>query len=236
MASERVSTGVEKLDEMLSGGFPANSSIILMGPPGAGKSTLLNQFVRTGLEEGEKDLYITLDSSPDDVTDSAEYFGWDIDSDDLLFIDGYSWREGQDVETDYAIKGPSDLNQMNMTLADAMEDLGTGRKRVVLDSVSTLVLYTDPQSAVKFLQVVGAKSKASSGCLLMTLEEGVHDAKTISTLNYVADGMIQMKMDGDTRMLSIQRMQKTEHTRDWYEFEIEREGEGINILGKAEEQ
>lgn len=229
-AVERKSTGVAKLDELLSGGFPRNASILVVGPPGVGKSTFLNQFMHTGLQDQEKGIYLTLDDSPDEIRENASYFGWDFDSfnDDFVFIDGYSWREGEDVDSRFAIQGPSDLNQMNMTLADALSEVGEGSKRMVLDSVSTLVLYTDPNSAVKFLQVVGAKSKASNGCLLMTLEEGVHDEKTISTLNYVADGMIRMKMEGDQRMMSVSRMEKTSHSREWIEYTI-KEGEGIVV-------
>jgi KaiC/GvpD/RAD55 family RecA-like ATPase len=228
---QRKTTGVEKLDEVLDGGFPHNSSVIVVGPPGVGKSTFINQFMYDGLSEGEKGVYLTLDNSPDEVRENAAYFGWEFTQyeEDFVFIDGYSWREGEDISGRFAIKGPSDLNQMNMTLADAMSEVGDGSKRMVLDSVSTLVLYTDPNSAVKFLQVVGAKSKASDGCLLMTLEEGVHDEQTISTLNYVADGMIRMKMDGDTRKISVQRMEKTSHSSDWMEYKITEDG-GLEII------
>ncbi|MDY6768927.1 MAG: ATPase domain-containing protein [Candidatus Nanohaloarchaea archaeon] len=232
---KRESTGIGGLDEEISGGFPQNTSILLVGPPGVGKSTFANQFLFQGLQEGEKALYITLDSSPEEVKETARYFGWDFDEygENVVFIDGYSWREGGEPDSEFAIEGPSDLNQMNITLADAMKQLGKGRKRVVLDSVSTLVLYTDPSSAVKFLQVVGAKSKASDSNLLMALEEGVHEEKTISTLNYVADGLMRMKMEGDRRLMSVQRMVKTEHTRDWLEFGIDTDT-GIQVKEAAE--
>lgn len=232
---KRESTGIDGLDEAIAGGFPQNSSILLVGPPRVGKSTFVNQFAYQGLQEGEKVLYITLDSSPGEVKETASYFGWDFDEygDNIVFIDGYSWREGGDTDSAFAIEGPSDLNQMNITLADAMKEVGTGRKRVVLDSISTLVLYTDPNSAVKFLQVVAAKSKASNSNLLMTLEEGVHEQKTISTLNYVADGLINMAMEEDRRRMSVQRMVKTEHSRDWLDFTIGT-GEGIQVREPAE--
>ncbi|MCJ7478594.1 MAG: hypothetical protein MUP63_00255 [Candidatus Nanohaloarchaeota archaeon QJJ-7] len=232
---ERETTGIEGFDRKLSGGIPRNASVLLVGPPGTGKTTFLNQFLYTGLQKGEKGIYITLDSPPEEVKETALYFGWDFDDfgDDLVFIDGYSWREGGEPESEFAIEGPSDLNQMNITLADAMKKVGQGRKRIVMDSVSTLILYTDPSSAVKFLQVVSAKSKASDSNLLMSLEEGVHEQKTISTLNYVSDGLMKMRREEERRMFSIQRMIKTEHSRDWTEFEIEGDA-GIKAKGEVE--
>ncbi|AOV94653.1 hypothetical protein AQV86_01875 [Nanohaloarchaea archaeon SG9] len=226
MAGDRVSTGVEGLDGAMEGGFPANSTVILMGSDGTGKESLVNKFVYQGLEEGEESMYVTLDGSPDDVKDDADYYGWDFtDHDDrIVFVDGYSWQAGGSDEQ-FALDGLSDLNQMNMTFTDALNALGNESKRVAIHSASTLLLYTDPKSAVKFLQVVGAKSSSSGGCLVITLEEGMHDEKTVNTIKHVADGVIKTKLDGDDKKLSIQRMDKTDTSRDWKDFEVDDSGD-----------
>lgn len=182
--------------------------------------------MQQGLEEDQGGLFIALDDAPDDVLDNARSFGWDFmeHEDKFVFMDAYSWRLGEEVEGKYAIQGPSDLNQINMTLTDALRDVGDIEKRMVIDSVSTLILYTDKDSAAKFLQVVSAKTKANNGVLLLTVEEGVQDEEAISTLNYVADGVIRFEMEGDTRKLVVSRMSRTSHERDWHEFEITDDG------------
>lgn len=226
MGDDRVSTGIEDLDEALEGGFPKNSTIILMGSDGTGKESLVNKFVYQGLEEGEESMYVTLDGTPDDVKDDAQYYGWDFSEheDRIVFVDGYSWQAGGSDEQ-FALDGLSDLNQMNMTFTDALNALGDESKRVAIHSASTLLLYTDPKSAVKFLQVVGAKSSSSGGCLVITLEEGMHDEKTVNTIKHVADGVIKTKLDGDDKKISVQRMDKTDTSREWKDFEVNDSGD-----------
>jgi KaiC/GvpD/RAD55 family RecA-like ATPase len=174
-------------------------------------------------------MYVTLDGTPDDVKDDAEYYGWSFTEheDRIVFVDGYSWQAGGSDEQ-FALDGLSDLNQMNMTFTDALNALGDESKRVAIHSASTLLLYTDPKSAVKFLQVVGAKSSSSGGCLVITLEEGMHDEKTVNTIKHVADGVIKTKLDGDDKKISVQRMDKTDTSREWKDFEVDDSG-SINI-------
>lgn len=217
----REETGIAKLDEILGGGIPEGGTVLVTGEPGTAKTTFCNQFMNTGLEQGEGGIYITLDHPPDEVIDAAEQFGWQLsDSDSFLIVDVYSWRLGEELSGKYTVQGPSDLNQLNMALSDALHDIGDGTKRIVVDSASTLIFYTEPQLAVKFLQVVSAKSKASNGALLITVEESVHDEKVLSTLNYVADGVIRLRKEGDSHHFSVDRMMKTDHPSDWFEFSI----------------
>ncbi|MFB6204115.1 MAG: RAD55 family ATPase [Candidatus Nanohaloarchaea archaeon] len=230
MGDDRVSSGIEGLDEMLNGGFPANSTVIIMGDEGTGKEAIVNKFIYEGLENGDEAMYFTLDDSPEGVEEDAEYYGWDFSEydDNIVFVDGYSWQAGGS-DSKFALEGLSDLNQMNMTFTDALNELGDDEKRVAMDSASTLLLYTDATSAVKFLQVVGAKSAGSGGCLLITLEEGMHDDQTISTVSHVADGVIKLRVDGDQNQISVERMDKTDHTRDWKDFEVDGDAGEVNI-------
>lgn len=62
---ERVSTGVARLDEMLSGkGYYRGSTVLLSGTAGTGKSSLAAHFVDAACRRGERCLYFLFEESP----------------------------------------------------------------------------------------------------------------------------------------------------------------------------
>lgn len=58
-----VSSGVERLDEMLGGGLDRGASLLIMGPAGAGKSTLGSQFVGAAAERDESAVVYLFDET-----------------------------------------------------------------------------------------------------------------------------------------------------------------------------
>src|SRR3954462_6062079 len=76
---KRASTGIAGLDDVLGGGLPANHLYLVEGTPGAGKTTLGLQFLRKGVETGEKGLYITLSETSSELMTIAASHGWSLD-------------------------------------------------------------------------------------------------------------------------------------------------------------
>jgi circadian clock protein KaiC len=63
--NERVSSGVARLDEMLSGkGYYRGSTILLSGTAGTGKTSLAAHFVDAACRRGERCLYFLFEESP----------------------------------------------------------------------------------------------------------------------------------------------------------------------------
>ena len=67
VSNERVSTGVERLDSMLSGGYYRGASVLITGFPGTAKTTLSGAFSQAACERGEKTLFISFDSDAGEV-------------------------------------------------------------------------------------------------------------------------------------------------------------------------
>jgi circadian clock protein KaiC len=63
VSSERVSTGITQLDEMMEGGYFRGSSTLVSGSPGTAKSTLATAFIYACCERGERALYISFDEA-----------------------------------------------------------------------------------------------------------------------------------------------------------------------------
>lgn len=77
-AKERVSTGIERLDAMLSGGYWRGSSILFSGTAGTGKTTVAAHFASGGCRRGERCLFLSFDESPDQIKRNLSSAGIDI--------------------------------------------------------------------------------------------------------------------------------------------------------------
>jgi circadian clock protein KaiC len=77
--SERKSSGLKELDEMLSGkGYYKGSTVLISGPAGTGKTSLTYHFVDASCRKGEKCLVLAFEESPDQIVRNMKSIGLDI--------------------------------------------------------------------------------------------------------------------------------------------------------------
>ncbi len=222
-------TGIAKLDKILTGGFPENSTILIRGSPGTGKSTLCQQFMIIGLKASQFGIYITLDTAPDDILKNMKRFNGIeqyISKKMMIFLDAYSWKVGggKDEVWKKVLQGGLDINSLNVMLAEILKNMAEREKRSVFDSVSTLLLYIPSDLVVRFIPILIAKCKQAKSTQVLILEEGVHDEEIVNTLSYLADGVVEMKMEGPKRYMRISKMRGTSCSHDWLEYSIEDSG------------
>lgn len=75
---ERISTGVARLDTMLSGGVYRGSSVLISGTAGSGKSSLSAHFAKATAERGERCLYLSFEESPGQIKRNMKSIGLDL--------------------------------------------------------------------------------------------------------------------------------------------------------------
>jgi circadian clock protein KaiC len=65
--TERISTGIARLDVMLGGGYYRGAGVLITGFPGTAKSTLSGAFTEAACLRGERTLFISFDSDANEV-------------------------------------------------------------------------------------------------------------------------------------------------------------------------
>jgi KaiC/GvpD/RAD55 family RecA-like ATPase len=238
---KRVKTGIGGLDELLSGGFPKNSVILVSGPPGSGKTILCYQFLYKGLEERDKCLFLSVNKKIEGVLNQARELGLDFQP---------AMEEGQ-------IKFLSlDINKKLVYETLANEVISGSYDRVVLDSItplSEMPIYTSNPGLINNISIIEEKEFSPDGnfpiirlhlhfimntletaeCTSIVTSELPADSTNLSRdgfSEFLADGVIILSLDPamDRRKLTIMKMRATKHTLKPQHIEI-REG-GITIL------
>ncbi len=67
VSDERISSGLPRLDVMLSGGYYRGSNVLISGAPGTAKSTLAGLFVAAACERGERAMYVNFDEGASQI-------------------------------------------------------------------------------------------------------------------------------------------------------------------------
>jgi circadian clock protein KaiC len=67
VSNERVSSGVQRLDTMLSGGYYRGASVLITGYSGTAKTTLSGAFAEAACRRGERTLFVCFDTKASEV-------------------------------------------------------------------------------------------------------------------------------------------------------------------------
>ncbi|MGA7821870.1 MAG: circadian clock protein KaiC [Candidatus Sulfotelmatobacter sp.] len=79
VSSERISSGIPRLDTMLGGeGFYRGSTVLVSGTAGTGKTSLAAHFVDAACRRGERCLYFSFEESPGQLVRNMQSIGLDL--------------------------------------------------------------------------------------------------------------------------------------------------------------
>ncbi|GAC1444786.1 MAG: circadian clock protein KaiC [Vulcanimicrobiaceae bacterium] len=78
LLENRLSTGVERLDRMLQGGYRIGTTTLISGLPGTSKTTLGAEFLWAGCRNGERVLFVGFDEPAEQMIYDARSVGIDL--------------------------------------------------------------------------------------------------------------------------------------------------------------
>jgi KaiC domain protein len=217
MMADKVATGAKGLDDMLKGGIPKGHVVAVIGSFGTGKTTLATQFVVQGLANGEKAIFISLEEDEGSVIASAEAFGWDLNK----YIGSKALHIVQLTPDDMK----SSVQKIRSDLPDKIQQFGA--TRIAMDSVSLFsMLFESPLEQRTSLFQLARTIKASGATSMFTAEAGQGKGSRDGLVEYVADGVIFLRLYEDERNSTVQpviqilKMRRTEHMRQMRPYTI----------------
>ena len=187
----RSSTGVEGLDDILSGGLPTSHVFLVEGEPGTGKTTLGLQFLLDGLRNRQRVLYITLSESEREIRKVATSHGWTLEGVSIFEFPGQ--EDGLRPEEQYSAFHPSEIELLDTTQHILEQVEQKQPHRVVFDSLSEVrLLARDPLRYRR--QVLALKHYfANRNCTVMLLDD-LTGSPEDHQLRSIAHGVLVMEM------------------------------------------
>ncbi len=211
LKTEKVKTGTPRLDDLLLGGMPFGSNVLIYGPPFTGKEVLVNAFVAEGLKKGIPALWVITEKSPKEIREEmmAVLSGYEeYEKKGLVkYVDAYSRSMGDESKDPYTeyIESPTDYESIQKAIENAAKAFNDDHEyyRVAFRSISTLIAYLDPGTAFRFLSPVVGRRKRDRAIAMYTIEKGVHGEQEIQMIGSLMDGMIEFKVENLNTFLAI---------------------------------
>lgn len=224
---ELVKTGIAELDNVVGGGLPADRVYLIHGTPGSGKTTLSLQFLREGVKQGEKVLYVTLSETKAELTAVAESHGIDLSGVEIFEL--LPEEHDLDPENQYTMYQPSEveLNVTTKEILKVVDDLKP--RRVVIDSLSEIKLLA--QNALRFRRQVLALKQFFSGraCTVFFLDDKTSAGEDALQLESIAHGVISLEQlspeyGAERRRLRVSKLRGQQYRGGYHDFTIIRGG------------
>lgn len=236
---DRITTGVEGLDDKIAGGFFPGSSNLVVGKTGTGKTIFASSFVYKGALQGEPGVYVTTEQREDDVkNDIQAMFGWDLQG-----LVAKNLLKFVSIKPSLPTKGIAEDEMANLirsyvynitdSIVNAVNEVHA--KRLVLDSVSFVEMFVKDEYLVRaaLMQLVETLKEAGVTAVFTGMvpeeSEGLSGGGIVE---YLVDTVIKMDFvpvaEEFKRTLTIRKMRRTNHSTLIHPIEIT--GDGLKVI------
>ena len=181
MIKMRVTTGLKKLDRLLSGGLPEKSVILLSGGPGTGKTLFALNYLLEGARNGEKCCYVSLSEYGDELIKAAESIKSMSDIKKYL---------GKNLVIENILMSASNLSMGRFVdLISKYPKLD----RIVVDDVNKMLIFSDTEKSYRaYLAQLVSNLKSSKSALLLCETESDEKIDSGNKEAFECDGIVQL--------------------------------------------
>lgn len=222
-AISRVSTGIVGLDDLLYGGIPEKSQMLLLGDVGSGKTLLAFEMAYKAAKAGVSATYLTIEEKKKALIDFAEEtFTAFTDLDTLITSNKLHVEE---KKLQYAIKSPENIQAIVAEIIRTTEE--NHSSFLVIDSFSLLrSLYPDDRSFTRGINYIIESLRNQNMTTIITFETSKHATEKAPGLfeESMFDGIIKLSRsnpDGNLKyLINIVKMRYSKFKSTEHEITI----------------
>ncbi|MCD6372394.1 MAG: AAA family ATPase [Thermococcus sp.] len=232
---DRVKSGISGFDELIEGGFPRGTTVLVTGPTGSGKTTFGLQFIYKGAElYDEPGVIVTLEERAQDLRREMKAFGWDLEKYEregkLAIIDGVSAVVGLPSEERFVLEGSLNAEDFLRYIYRVVKAIKA--ERLLIDSIPSIAFRLGGEERIRNVLLQLNTILLEMGVTSILTTEALDPARgKISRYGieeYIARGVILLDfMEREVelkRYLLIRKMRETRHQMKKFPFEITSEG------------
>jgi KaiC/GvpD/RAD55 family RecA-like ATPase len=238
--SKKIATGIQGLDELISGGFPEGRTILVVGGPGTGKTIFAAQFLYKGIyEHNENGVFVSLDESKNHFYSEMQQFGWDFKKAEeerkFAYIDATRMSRVAMLKEKLYKEETRALRGKQLSIDKLIEELQAkiqwvDAKRVAVDTLAAL-LYRFPDPVERRTAVVDLiESLSDLGVTNVITTELGHLSLERSALEeeYLVHGVVMMQTlfsgGTTTRAIQVEKMRGAKVNPNLVPYSIDKNG------------
>lgn len=216
----RVTTGLQRLDDMLNGGIPSGTVTMLAGGAGTGKTLIGLHFITAGVAQGEPGVIVTFQEDPVQLGKIAKGFGWDLAEMEKQGLVMHLYNSPVEIQPDIHTE----------LVKQAVERVGA--KRVLVDSLKDLEIATANKVRYKdyiYSLVNNLKTRGITTIVTNEIPElfGPFQLSEYG-VSFIADNVALLRyveLDGQIeRAISVLKARGSQHSKSIHRFTIDNHG------------
>lgn len=222
---EFISTGIEKLDNLLEGGIPRGFTTLILGTPGSSIEILSKQLATTGGV-----LYFTTEETKDEVVETMNRFGWGQSK--IEFVDIAS-KYSQNVirgeqkrvsvyeqRSKLKLKELIEIGSSGMPpIVKGVEDFlailsnkikSASSEKIIVNSLDFFLSQYSQDEVLRTLHASKISNLKNRGALFIIMTKGIHGDVFERKMEGIADCVLELEVlqKGSTfeRFLAVKKM------------------------------
>jgi len=225
----KASTGIKSLDDLLMGGIPHGSNVMVYGPSFMGKEVIANKFVVEGLMKGVPAVYVTTGTISNEIIEEMKFI-FDIEGFAekglLRFVDEYSMAINsklRDPNTYYIDFSSKNLEEIPKCIKKAYksfsknENISVNYQNTVFRSASAPLARLGIEDTLKLMKPIIDQTKKNKSIGMYLLDKGIdHPYKEVKELESLMDMVIELKVQNMNMFLSVQNGEAK--SKDWFRY------------------